>query len=197
MEIIIANNNTAAYFLEINKIVWRTYARKNFIYFTSVLILGLFLLAFGIYNGYDSVSSKAHYFENTGKLITEETFYNYHITFGLGIGFISVFLYFVYIFFREKKQFFASLNKVCDRHIKSGNNFTLRINDESVLYQDFELTREEKWSIFSSYRIDKDYLFLFRDTYHLTSTAIPIKQLVNNNLPELLKILQKNLIEKK
>jgi hypothetical protein len=197
MEIRISSNSASSFFLEVDKISWHIYARKHFRYPALLLLLGLILLVIGILQGSDTVVSSSQFYENSKRVVTTKTFYNYHITFGLGIGFISTFLHFIYMLFRQKKRFFELSTRMCNRLKKFGDNFILRINNESIFYQDFELTKEEKWTKFSSYRIEQGYLFLFRESLYITSTAIPIKQLENNNLPELMKILHNNSIHKK
>ena len=78
-----------------------------------------------------------------------------------------------------------------------GNNFIIKITTQGVYYQDFELTREEKWSIFSEYKIDKEYLFLFRNSYLIMALPIPTKQMTPHESGELFQFVKSKFIEKK
>jgi len=196
MEIIIEKDNASEYIAEIHKILWRQILRKSYPFYLGLLVLGLVFLFPGIHEGRDSTTSSYEYFDKANKIETTTNIYNYHISFGLGVAFILVFLFFVLIHFIEKKRFFKSINKFCYKHNQSNNNYVFKITNASISYQDFEYKKEENWNAFSLYKIEQEYLFLFRDNYFNSST-IPLKGLNSNELEDLLKIVQSRLLKKK
>ena len=192
MEILITGNNWTEYIIDANKYLWRSNLRKTILFPLFCLIAGIASLVAGINQGYDQATSTTKFQDISNTVITNTTQTNYHITFGLGISFLLLFLYFIFLLFAQRQRLFKTLDKICNRHKLTDNKYTFRINEQGVFYQNFELTREEKWSVFSKFKISKEYLFVIRDDY---PTPIPLKNISNNDLSELLNFLRKKSIE--
>jgi hypothetical protein len=163
-----------------------------------LFLCGLIFFISGLNQGYDSSTSDYKYNKNFNVTYVHTIQNNYHVTLGLGIAFMLFPFYLAYFYLvRQKKQFFKIVNKIADRHKSTSENYVLTINDNSLCYQDFEITREEKWSVFSKYKNYKDYLFLFRDDLYINCLVIDKRQISSSNLADLLMLLNNKLIEKK
>jgi hypothetical protein len=162
-----------------------------------VFICGLIFFSAGRSQGYDSSESHYKYNKNYTVSYVHTIQYNYHIMLGLGIAVMlfSVYLAFVYLILQRKK-FFKAVSKVVSRHKTVSDIYTLKINDDGIYYNDSEITQNEKWSVFTKYKIYKEYLLLFRDDFYINALVIDKKQIPDTDFNELLIFVKKKLIEK-
>jgi multisubunit Na+/H+ antiporter MnhB subunit len=197
MQIKINQNNASEFIIETNIIRWRLYARRIIFAILLLFICGLILFISGLSLGYDSSISDYHYNHDHNVTYVHTIQNNYHIFSSLGIAFMLFSLYLVYFYLvRQKNQFFNTVNKVAYRHKSISNNYILKITDVSLLYQDFEIIREEKWTLFSKYQNYQNYLLLFRDELFINCLVIDKRQISSEELADLQKFVSNKLVKK-
>lgn len=195
MEIVIEGNNASEYLKETSKIRWNSSLRRLYLGPLIFLLFGVLILAIGATSD-SSMSTTTFKYENssTTEYITK---YDYHISLGLGVGFILIALYFVYIISKQKRNFFLSVFKICNRHKQFSDNFSIKINNDIVCYRDFELIREQKWSTFSHYIVYKDNLLLFQDDLYIPSIVILKARVSDKDYSDLFNFLKSKLPTKR
>lgn len=197
MEIVINNKTASELILQTNKIRWAVYKQRLIFSFLLVFLCGLIFFFAGRSQGYDSSESDYKYNNDFTISYVHTTQYNYHILLGLGIAFMlfSIYLAIIYLIL-QKKKFFKAVNKVASRHESVSDIYTLKITDEGIYYKDAEIMREEKWIVFSKYKMYKNNLMLFRDDFYISALVIDKSQLSDADFNELLIFVKKILPEK-
>lgn len=66
---------------------------------------------------------------------------------------------------RSKGKYDLNTFQLINRLIKSDKRIELKITDNEILYNDFELKSEMKWSFFTHYRFYKDHLYILTSDY--------------------------------
>lgn len=195
MEIVIEGNDVSEYIKEINRIRWNASIRRHYLGSLIFFLVGVLILTIGVFSDSTISATTYRYVDNTTNEYT--TNYDYHISLGLGIGFMLIALYFVYIIYRQKREFFSSIAKICARRRQFSDNFALKVNADNVCYRDFELIHEQKWSAFSHYMVYKDYLLLFQDDLYISSIVIQKARLSDKDYSDLLNFVKSKLPVKK
>lgn len=195
MEITIAGNDASAYIQETSTIRWASSLRRQYLGTLIFFLFGVLILTIGVSSG-NTMSVKTYKYDHnaTTEYITK---YDYHISLGLGIGFMLIALYFLYILYRQKIKFFKGIAKICARHRQFSDNFSIQINDDHIGYRDFELIREQKWSAFSHYMLYKNNLLLFQDDFYISSIVIQQARLSDKDYSNLLKFVKSKVPAKK
>lgn len=199
MEIQINQNNASEFIVETSKIIWKLYARKIIFGILATFLCGLVFLISGLNQEYESSTSDYTYSKDSTVTYVHTIQNNYHIFLGLGIAMVLFSFYLTYAYLvRQKKQYFKEVDTIAVRHKLTSENYSIKITDNSLCYQDFEIKREEKWSVYSKYKNCQDYLFLFRNDFYMSCLAIDKRQISSGDLADLLKkLLGSKLIEKK
>ncbi len=195
MEIVIEGNDASEYIKETSKIRWTSSLRRQYLGTLVFFLFGVLILAMGMSS--DSTMSTTTFKYDNNSTTEYTTKYDYHISLGLGIGFMLIALYFVYIIYRQKRKFFLSIAKICTRHKQVSDNFSININNDNVCYRDFELIREQRWSTFSHYIVYKDNLLLFQDDFYISSIVIQKERLSDKDYSDLFNFLKSKLPAKK
>ena len=186
MKILITSSDAAGYFESRYRIFWQLSSKKlsyKIIYQILFLVIGVFFLVSAFYTGYDNKVSN--------------TEYAYGLSFGFGFACIYISLYSFYGFFRQRRHVIKTFKKIYEIYRKNDNNYNIRVTDESLYYQDYQLTKEFKWIFFSHYKLGYEYILLFRDNYLVEPFLILKNQLTSDELAELLHFLKKSLPEKR
>ena len=191
MEIVIEGNNASEYIKETSKIRWASSLRRQYLGTFIFFLFGVLILIMGLLS--DSTISMTTYKDNNNSTTEYTTMYDYHISLGLGIGFILIALYFLYIIYRQKRKFFLGVAKICTRHKQFSDNFSIKITNDSVCYRDFELIRDQKWSTFSHYIVYKGDLLLFQDDFYISSLVIQKALLPDKDYLDLFNFLKNKL----
>jgi hypothetical protein len=191
------NKTASEFILHTNKIRWTLYKQRLMFSLLLVFVCGVIFSFAGRSQGYDSSESDYKYNKNFTVSYVHTTQYNYHVMLGLGIAFMlfSIYLAFVYLIL-QKKKFFKVVNKVANRHKKVSDIYTLKITDDGIFYKDSEIMRDEKWVVFSKYKMNKNNLMLFRDDFYINALVIDKRQLSDGDFNELLIFVKKILPEK-
>jgi len=142
MEIVIEGNDASEYLKEASKIQWALSIRRHYLPTLVFFLFGVIILAMGMYS--DSTMSTSNFKTTNNSTVVYTTNYDYHISIGLGIGFMLIALYFLSLIYRQKSKFFSNVAKICARHKKFSNNFSIKINNNNVCYRDFELGHEQR-----------------------------------------------------
>jgi hypothetical protein len=194
MEIIIDGTDVSEYIKETGKIRWKSSLRRQYLGTLIFFLFGALILTIGVSSG-NTISMTTYKYENNST--TEYTTkYDYHTSLGLGIGFMLIALYFVYIIYRQKSKFFLGIAKICARHRQFSDNFSIKINNDHMCYRDFELIRDQKWSTFSHYMVYNDDLLLFQDDFYISSIVIQKAQLSDKDYSDLLNFVKSKLLAK-
>lgn len=195
MEIAITGNDASEYIKETNKIRWASSLKRQYLGASIFFLTGVLILIIGLSSDHSISMTTRQYSNNAAtEYITK---YDYHISLGLGIGFLLMAFYFVYIVYRQKRKFFSGVAKICTRHKQLSDNFSIKINNDCVCYRDFELLREQKWSSFSHYVVYKDDLLLFQDDFYISSVVIQKSRLSDKDYSDLFNFLKSKLPAKK
>jgi len=195
MEIAIEGNDASEYIKETSKIRWTSSLRRQYLGTLIFFLFGVLILTIGVSSG-NTMSMTTYKYDNNST--TEYTTkYDYHISLGLGIGFMLIAVYFVYIIYRQKSKFFSSIAKICARHRQFSDKFSIKINNDHICYRDFELIREQRWSTFSHYMVYKDDLLLFQDDFYISSIVIQKARLSDKDYSDLLNFVKSKLPAKK
>jgi len=152
MEIIITRHN-ADELLEQNVIRWKLFAKKS---------LQLILL----YAFFGAVILGANWMS----LKQSDSFWGFESSFGIGILLLSLF-YFIHTY-KNKIKFLARTKEIVSKYKNENSGIEIKFNDTIVSWKDFELFSEMSWTVFSQYKIYKNYLILIRDKQSLDSIII-------------------------
>jgi len=195
MEIAVEGNDASEYIKETSKIRWTSSLRRQYLGVLIFFLFGVLILTIGMSSG-NTVSMTTYKHDNN--FTTENTTnYDYHISLGLGIGFMLLAVYFVYMIYRQKSKFFLSIAKIYARHRQFSNHFSIKINNDHICYRDFELIREQKWSMFSHYMTYKGDLLLFEDDFYISSIVIQKVRLSDKEYSDLISFVKSKLPQKK
>jgi hypothetical protein len=198
MNISINKENSAQLISDTSKLRWKLYSRKISVLILIILLLGVLFLITGLKQGYDTSISDYNHNQNSSVINVHTVQYNYHPVLGLGIAFLLLTILITYTYLiKQKKQFFKTVHKITSRHQQVISSYQITINETGISYNDFETKREEKWSVFSSYKNHKGYLILYRDDLYMNCFVIDLKDITVNEADELFKFLKKRMIEKK
>jgi hypothetical protein len=195
MEIAIEGNDASEYLKETSKIRWTSSLRRQYLGTLIFFLFGVLILTIGVSS--DNTMSMTTYKYDNNFTTEYTTKYDYHISLGLGIGFMLIAVYFVYIIYRQKRKFFLSIAKICSRHRQFSDNFSIKVNNDRICYRDFELIHEQKWSTLSHYRVYKDDLLLFQDDFYISSIVIQKARLSEKDYSDLLNFVKSKLPAKK
>jgi hypothetical protein len=196
MEINIENLHAGESFYEANKILFRLSIRKFLLKLTIPLFGAAYFLITALSSGYDSSESTTTTEESVRTYLTHVTNLAYHLTLGLGIAFSFLLLIQILGFTRQRSRFFTEAKIIRNRYTKSGNKYAVKITEEVVFYQDFELKRESKRSVYANYLFYGNYLFLFPSASYWTAFSIDLSENSPGDLNELRTFLKRRLLEK-
>ena len=174
-------------------ILWKLHSKKTIIYLLGTFLIGAFLILIGLIANYDTSISSTRYDNNTTSVIKNVTYYKYHFTLGLGISFIIIALYISLILLNQRKRLMRSIT----RRKTSPSEYSIIIRESQINYEDPELHRIEKWSVFWAYKIYKKYILLLRNESYWESSVIPVDQIPQHEYEELLAFLKRNVPQKK
>lgn len=198
MNILINKDRSAQFITNTSKLRWKLYSRKISILILLTFLLGALFLLTGLKQGYETSISDYNQNQHSSVVNVHTVQYKYHPVLGLGIVFLLITLFIAYNYLvKQKKQFFNAMTKITNRHQQAVGGYQITINETGISYNDFETTREEKWSVFSSYKNHKDYLILYRDDLYMNCFVIDLKDITANEADVLLKFLKPRMIEKK
>jgi hypothetical protein len=195
MEIIIEN-----YFensIEANKIAFWLFAKNILIVTASLLILGIYYLADGLRKSYDISSTSTRYTESTNTVIKNISYTNYHLNTDIGAILIILSLLSFFDLYRTRKRFKKKAFKYYDSRKRANQKCLMRLNEQSIFYQDYELTWEQQWTRITEYKIMKGYLFLFRDGSYVDSIRIKISEIEKSKFEDLMLFINQRILEKR
>lgn len=195
MEIVIEGNDSSEYIKETARIRWTTSIRREYLRALIFFLIGVLILTIGVFSDHTISATTYKYVDNFTTQYT--TNYDYHISLGLGIGFMLIALYFVYIIYTQKREILLRIAKICDKRRQFSDNFSLKINADNVCYRDFESMSEQRWSTFSHYMIYKDDLLLFEDDFYIPSIVIQKARLSDKDYSDLINFVKSKLPAKK
>lgn len=187
MDIKINNTNAAQICLDQNKALWDIFTKNHFKRLIFPLTFSLLLIAFGLFD-----------FNNNDKVVTmgNTTYYNFHLSLSIGIVFLVTTLMSLIRLVREKSIFFQKVNRLALGHSQNSNTITIELSENSVKYQSHELTQEMKWSVFSNYKVYKNYIILTVESYILASVIVDKRLISENEYSELINFIKTKLTEK-
>ena len=133
MKIIIKELSKSKNYVELSKLKWELFSKKNKKLFLLEFLVGLCLIVLGLLN-------------------KESIFKGLNLTVSFGIAFIFLSLIYYYHQFRNEQLYFRKVNWYLQKCNNIQTESIIEINDESVKYEDFENKQELKWSIFTSYK---------------------------------------------
>jgi len=193
MEIVITGDNCEKLIFDTNKIMWKSTQQRQLAAVALSLFIGLVFLVSDIIDGHKATSGQ---FQSDLEHATT-TINNYQLSFGLGVALIFLSLYLVYIFYRQKRSFFTSVSALANRRKRLNNNFKITVTDLAIEYEDFELSRKEKWSGFKYFKISNQYAVLLRDHNGIApAMSIPLNTLSDIDRVALNSFLKSKLLPK-
>ena len=163
---------------ERNRMRWNLAHKKNLLYFTFYALAGLFVLAIAALGAKNA-----------------DDFWGVFSSLGLGLIFLSTY-YFLHTF-QNKRKYLAKVRALIVQSTKNGQHTELILKDECVTYKDTETYSEWKWSVFSSYMLYKDYLFLIMGNSVLNSIIIQKNEVPAGEFTELVNFCRSHLFLKK
>ncbi len=177
MEIKIIKNDYGD-ILDKNRTRWNLANKKNLLYFAFYALVGLFVLAL------TALSSK--------NIID---FWGLGSSLGLALIFLSAY-YFLHTF-QNKSKYLAKTRLLITQSTNNSRITELILKDECVIYKDFETYNEWKWSVFSSYMLYENYLFLVMGGSVLNSIIIQKNEVSADEFAGLLNFCKGHLYLKK
>ena len=178
MKIQIKELNKSESLVESSKILWKLFAKKNKALFLLEFVVGLGFITWGL-------------------LDNEYTFKGLNLIFSFGIACIFLSLIYYYHLYRNKKLYFRKVSWYLQKYKNSQSECIIEISDDFVRYEDFEKKNELKWSVFTSYKIISDFLFLITDDLLLAPITINKKLITNDEFNAIIEFVKKKLPEKK
>lgn len=169
MEILIKNQTASQSITEQIQIRTKLYMRK----IRNLLFIGfgiaLLLIIAGIYsfNRYSMI--------RIGK---NQIYYNFHVVGGLGIGLAISCIYLVIKASKLKKHVLSEGKSLADQ-FGSKNEFEIHVNEQEVTFSSHILFQKINWSLFKSYTLYENYLFLHYENQPLQGISID-KRLVSD-----------------
>jgi hypothetical protein len=164
--------------LERNRTRWNLAHKKNLFYFTFYALGGLFVLAIAALGA-----------KNTAD------FWGVFSSLGLGLIFLSTY-YFLHTF-QNKGKYLAGIKALTAQANNKSQHTELVLKDDLVTYKDLETYSEWKWSVFSSYMLHQDYLFLVMGNSVLNSIIIQKNEVSADEFAELVNFCSGHLYLKK
>ena len=82
------------------------------------------------------------------------------------------------------------------RFNKRSEGIEIKFTDSKIIYKDFESFFEMAWTVFSEYKIYRDYLFLMGEKNFFNSIVIKRNEVSADKFSELLEFVKKKLIRK-
>jgi hypothetical protein len=165
MEIIIKRPNNDD-LLKQNSIKWKLFTQKNILLLALYALMGIFFLV-----------------GNWVMLKDGEYFWGFTSSFGLSLIFLSLF-YFSHIY-QNKIKYLSKTEQILNRYKNQSQGIQIKITNTTVSYKDFELFSEMSWTVFSQYKIYKNYLILIRDKQSLDSIIINRNEITEAQFTEL------------
>jgi hypothetical protein len=187
MNIKINNSNAAQSCLDQNKALWHLLIKDHLKRLLVPLIVSLSLIAFGLYD-----------FNESGIVVTmgKITHYNFHLFLSIGIVLLVIVLLTLIKLIKEKSMFFQKVNRLALGHSQNSNTITIDLTENSVKFQSHELTREMKWTVFSNYKVYKNYVILLVESYIVGPIVIDKRLISENEYSELINFIKTKLTEK-
>ena len=183
--------------LEANKIAFRLFSKNILIVTASFFLLGIYYLTDGLRKSYDISSTSTRYTESTNTVIKNVSYTNYHLNTDIGATLIILSLIFFFYFYRRKGRFNKATLKYYDSRKRANQKCFMKLNEQSIFYQDFELTWEQKWTRITEYKIMKGYLFLFRNDSYIDSIPIKISEIEKSKFEDLMVFIKQRILEKR
>lgn len=199
MNIELKYNNAAEIILNHSKAIWRIVSKKYWLFVLIWGVLGMLLIAFGIYSPAGSSVTSTDYtkLESNATIYQTITNYNYHFGFAVGIAFLLFTLIYSYHQLRAKTIF---LNKTRNYIVKLktySNEITITLDDKAVSYSAYGINQVISWKLFSAYEIRKNVLYLFVDHPNWVAITIDKKYITESQFQELMKFLNGRITRKK
>ena len=167
---------TNDFFLGQNKVRWQILMKPTIITAFAFAIFGIILLIIGSNNR------------------IEKSFWNFFSCMGISFLYLSITDFSHTL--KAKTKFFSKIKETIARSDKQKNITEISLNDVKIMYKDFEVFYEMKWSVFSSYKFYKNYLFLLSDDTYLTGIMINKSELSVEEFETLSKFIRSRLPEK-
>lgn len=181
------------YIKDVYEILWKIHLKKTIVYLLVAFLMGVLFIITGLTSNHDTSISTTKYDENATSVIKNITYYKYHFTLGLGIAFSIFALYILFLLFNQRKRLIRSMAR---RKISSVE-YSMRITENQISYEDPEFNRNAKWSIFWKYKIYKKNILLLRNEAYWESFIIPIDRISQNEYEIFLEFLKRTLPQKK
>ena len=176
MEIIITRYNHDE-LLQQNVIKWKLFAKK------SVQLILLYAFLGAVILGANWISLKQG-----------DSFWGFESSFGIGILLLSLF-YFIHTY-KNKIKFLARTKEIVSKYKNENSGIEIKFNDTTVSYKDFEIYSELRWTVFTQYKLYRDYLILVMDSQYLTSIFVNRSEISEVQFTELLELVKNKLPER-
>jgi hypothetical protein len=152
-----------------------------------MILLGIGLIVFNAFTPYTIKSP------DDGK----EIYYNINISFSIGLAFILLAIIYLRHMLRNKNTFFVLSDKHIGENSLERKEGGLLITEDIVKVTSYNSAHEYSWKYFSHYKLKDEILFLLSDNSYLNAVAIPKTAIDEEKFDELLKLVEKRLIEKR
>lgn len=174
MNITLEYTDAAKHIDQLTKILWKRYAKKAMLFFILFYGVGLwsFIMGMTAFSSYN----KSVYMEKS------ISYTNWHLSESFGLVIILITSYVLYLYFRNRSNYFKTSKRVIDRHLISENKIVVNINENAVTYKSAHLNSELKWPLFIHYTILNNYILLYTDQTILSSIAIDKNLLTDTDL---------------
>ena len=176
MEIIIKRSNNDD-LLEQNSIKWKLFTQKNILIFALYAFMGTFFLV-----------------TNWLTLKNDENFWGFTTSFGASLLLLS-FFYFIHTY-KNKIKYISRTKLFINRYRSQTEGIEIKITNTSVTYKDFEIYSEMKWTVFTEYKLYKNYFILIIDWRDLSSIIINRNEISETQFTEIFEFVKGKLPEK-
>lgn len=174
MEIKVKISNAAQDYVDQNDVLWKLQTKKNSRIYI-LLIIGVASFIFGL-------------FDNS-------TVFGTRLLMDFGIILIIVSIMILYTISVQKTHFKTAVLITARKYHQENNEALIEINPNFIKFTDYQLTKEMKWGMFSSYTIFENYIFISQNL--LNSSVILDKRLISENeYSELISFLKSKFILK-
>lgn len=181
--------------LEMNKAFWKISSKKTFLILIVLLAFSLFLSVYGAIHSNEFSKNESYYSESNVQILTFNKYSNRHILESIGVVMTLVLIWMLYVQRVKKRLFFRRVEENAKRFLETGNEYTIKINEEVIESISPDLYIKMNWVLFSKYAIYKNYIFVgFREGFSIV--GIDRRLLSNDEVDNLFKLLKEKGIQK-
>lgn len=181
MDIKINITDAAQSCLDQNQALWELWRNENLRKIILPVILAVLFITYG------SLIPESN---GKGFLQNNESSDNFQFFVTIGTIFLITNLLEVGRIIRKKSIFFRKVNNLATAHIQNANIVSIHLSEDNVEYHSHELTQKMKWTVFSHYKIYKNYIILVASNNMLSPIMIDRNFISDTEYSDLIRFIK-------